>query len=79
MELHVPFSIYSEIPEKDYVWEQQKRHSRNCEETLRNEGSPADRRKSMCGSYPYVCGDSTKDERIGVYVISEREECAHVL
>lgn len=33
----------------------------------------------MCGSYPYVCSDSTKDERIWVYVIPEREECAYVL
>lgn len=79
MELHVPFSTYSEIPEKDNVWEQQKRHSRNCEETLRNEGSTANRRKNMCGSYLYVCSDSAEDERIGVYVIPEREECAYVL
>ena len=56
-----------------------KRHSRDCEETLRNEGSTADRREGMCGSYPYVCDDSNKDECIGVYVISEREECTHVL
>lgn len=79
MELHVPYSTYSEIAEKDYVWEQQKRHRRNCEETLRNEGSTAARRKSMCGSYPYACSDFAKDEHIGVYVISEREECAYVL
>lgn len=56
-----------------------KRHSRNCEETMRNEGSPADRRKKYVRINPYVFDDSIKDERIGVYAISERKECVHVL
>ena len=28
----------------------------------------------MCGSYPYVCGNSSEVERIGIYVLFEGKE-----
>lgn len=60
MELYVPYRIYSEVPQENNVWTDEKGYIGYTEGVMRDEANPTDRWESVQRFCVYVCGNLAK-------------------